>query len=217
MTQLFLNRDTGRLYDGGQQVFDALSRAWRRVPQAAEGGDEVSLQDAVRWLQRESGRPVRAPVSIVGPRAATDAQLTTAEALGRAVAGIDLALLCGGLVGAMTAAAKGAYEAGGLTIGILPDTDWRDANPYIRLSLATGVGLARNAIIAEAGFCIVAVGGGHGTLSEMAYGKQFGRPVYGLEDAPQVDGVDYLASVDEAVIAICRAALNLDGAEKAWR
>ena len=105
MTQLFLNRDTGRLYDGGQQVFDALSRAWRRVPQAAEGGDEVSLQDAVRWLQRESGRPVRAPVSIVGPRAATDAQLTTAEALGRAVAGIDLALLCGGLVGAMTAAA----------------------------------------------------------------------------------------------------------------
>ena len=63
----------------------------------------------------------------------------------------------------MTAAAKGAHAAGGTVIGLLPDADWRAANPYITVSLASGVGMARNVLIAEAGLCLVAVGGGYGT------------------------------------------------------
>ncbi len=217
MTELFLNRAAGVLHDGGQRVFDAQARSWRRVPQSAVGGAAISVDDAVRWLQRESGRPVRAPVAVIGGRDATEAQMARAEAIGAGLAGLGLALLCGGLTGVMTAAAKGVVEAGGVAIGILPDADWRDANPYVTYALASGVGLARNAIIAEAGFCIVAVGGSFGTLSEMAYGRQFGRTVIALPDAPDVEGVLRVDTPEAALAQIARLVLNLDGGEKPWR
>lgn len=215
--RFFLNRDAGVLYDDSDRLFDAHARVWRRVPQAATGGEPIDLADAVRWLQRESGRPVRAPVSVIGPRDATDQQMATAEALGASLADHGLTVLCGGLSGVMTAAAKGAKEAGGQVIGILPEDDWRAANPYVTTVIASGVGLARNAIIAEAGLCIVAVGGGYGTLSEMAYGKQYGRQVLALEDAPEVEGVVYLEDTTAALNAVLRVALNLDGTETSYR
>lgn len=217
MTALHLNRDAAVLYDDGQRVFDAHARAWRRVPQSAQGGAPIAMADAVRWVQTESGKPARAPVAVIGGREATDAQMATAEALGAGLAGLGLQVLCGGLTGVMTAAAKGAAEAGGHVTGLLPEADWRVANPHVTTVIATGVGLARNAIIAEAGLCVVAVGGGYGTLSEIAYAKQFGRPVFALEDAPKVEGVEYLQSVEAALAAVCRVALNLDGTETAYR
>ncbi len=214
---LFLNRTVSLLYDDRQRVFDPIARAWRRVPEAALGGEAISVQDAARWLQKDSGRPARAPVAVIGPRTATLAQLGAAEALGAQLAGLGVAVLCGGLAGVMTAAAKGAAEAGGVAIGLLPEADWRDANPYVTYALASGVGLARNAIIAEAGLCIIAVGGGFGTLSEMAYGRQFDRPVFALENAPEVAGVTKLDTVEAAIEAVARVILNLDGTEKPWR
>lgn len=214
---LFLNRDAGVLYDDRERLFDAHARVWRRVPQTATGGQAIDLADAVRWLQRESAHPVRAPVSVIGPREATERQMATAEAVGAGLADLGLAVLCGGLSGVMTAAAKGAKEAGGQVIGLLPEDDWRAANPYVTTVIASGVGLARNAIIAEAGLCIIAVGGGYGTLSEMAYGKQYGREVFALEDAPEVDGVTYLEDTTAALNAVLRVALNLDGTEAAYR
>lgn len=217
MTELFLNKSHGVLHDDAHRVFDPVARAWRRVPETGQGGAPIALLDAVAWLQKESGRPARAPVSMIGPRDATAAQMETAEALGGRIAGLGLAILCGGLSGVMTAAAKGASEAGGVAIGLLPEADWRDANPYVTTVIASGVGLARNAIIAEAGLCIVAVGGGYGTLSEMAYGMQFGRKVFALADAPKVADAVELATVDEAVEAIARVALNLDGTETPYR
>lgn len=213
----FLNHTAHVLYDAKERVFDPQGRVWRRVPESAQGGVEFSLFDAVRWLQRESGKPARAPVSIVGPRDASPAEMADAEALGHGVAELGLAVLCGGLEGVMTAAAKGAHKAGGTVIGLLPDADWRAANPFITVSLASGVGLARNVLIAEAGLCLVAIGGGYGVTSEMAYAKQFERPVIALQSAPEMDGIERLGSVDEAMVAIARIALNLDGTEKAWR
>ena len=65
---LFLNRSAHILHDDNARVFDTVGRVWRRVPESAEGGSEIELFDAVRWLQRESGKPARAPVSIAGPR-----------------------------------------------------------------------------------------------------------------------------------------------------
>ncbi len=217
MTALFLNRAAGVLHDDRARVFDTLARSWRRVPESAQGGAPVDLLDAVRWLQRESGRPVRAPVAVVGAREATAAQLMAAEALGARLAGLGLAVLCGGLAGVMTAVAKGAAEAGGVAIGLLPEADWRDANPYVTTVIATGVGLARNAIVAEAGLCVVAVGGGYDTMTEMAFGMQFARKVFALENAPEVKGAIEVATVDAAIEAVARVALNLDGAEKPWR
>lgn len=217
MTALFLNRERSVLHDDARRVFDPVARAWRRVPESGHGGQPIDLLAAVVWLQRESGRPARAPVSVIGPRNASEAQLATAEALGGRIAGLGLAMLCGGLSGVMTAAAKGATEAGGVAIGLLPEADWRDANRYITTAIASGVGLARNAIVAEAGLCIVAVGGGYGTLTEMAYGMQFGRPVFALENAPKLEGAVPFDTVDAVVDAIARVALNLDGTETPWR
>lgn len=214
---LFLNRSAHVLYDDKARVFDATGRVWRRVPESAEGGVNQSLFDAVCWLQRESGKPARAPVSIAGPRDASPAELADAEALGHGVAELGLSVLCGGLEGVMTAAAKGAHAAAGTVIGLLPEGDWRAANPFITVSLASGVGLARNVLIAEAGLCLVAIGGGYGTLTEMAYAKQFHRPVIALQSAPEIEGVARCSSVDDALTAIARIALNMDGTEKAWR
>jgi uncharacterized protein (TIGR00725 family) len=214
---LFLNRSAHILHDDNARVFDTIGRVWRRVPESAEGGSEINLFDAVRWLQRESGKPARAPVSIAGPRDASPAELADAKALGHGVAELGLSVLCGGLEGVMTAAAKGAHAAGGTVIGLLPEADWRTANPYITVSLASGVGMARNVLIAEAGLCLVAIGGGYGTMSEMAYAKQFERPVIALQSAPAMDGVDRLGSVEDALTAIARVALNMDGTETAWR
>ncbi len=214
---LFLNRTAHILHDENARVFDTVSRVWRRVPESAEGGSEIELFDAIRWLQRESGRPARAPISIVGPREASAAELADAQALGHGIAELGMSVLCGGLDGVMTAAARGAHEADGIVIGLLADADWRAANPYITVSLASDVGLARNALIAEAGLCLVAIGGGYGTMSNMAYAKQSERPVIALQSAPDMDGVDRLRTVADALKAIARVALNLDGTETAWR
>src|SRR5438445_383661 len=92
-------------------------------------------------------------------------------------------LLCGGLGGVMEAAAHGAKQGGGLTVGILPGTAADDANPYIDVPLATGMGEMRNALIVRAAQAAIAIGGGWGTLSEIAMAQRIKTPVVGLHDA----------------------------------
>lgn len=164
---------------------------------------------AAMWLQKDSGHAFRVPAGVVGPRAASAAQAKTAEALGRGLAEMGLTVLCGGREGVMEAVCKGVAGAGGLSVGLLPDESWSAANPYVTLPLATGVGVARNAMIARAAFCLVAVGGGHGTTSEMAFALQFGRPVFVLEGAPALAGVVRLDSPSAALTAVAERLLNL--------
>ncbi|SFC39247.1 hypothetical protein SAMN05428997_106164 [Bosea sp. CRIB-10] len=113
-----------------------------------------------------------------------------------------LQLLCGGKNGVMEAACKGHAAGGGLPIGLLPDEEWQAANPYVAIPIATGIGPARNAIIARSCLVLVAIGGGVGTLSEMALGLQFKRLVLALADAPVVDGVPRLDSTEAALARI---------------
>ena len=81
-------------------------------------------------------------------------------------------------------------EHGGISIGLLPEaTCWQVASPYVTVPIAAGIGVARNAIIAQACFCLVAIGSGYSTLSEIAFGLQLGRPVSALEQTPRVHGV----------------------------
>jgi uncharacterized protein (TIGR00725 family) len=96
---------------------------------------------------------------------------------GRLIAQNSAVLLCGGLAGGMEAAARGAVNAGGVTVGILPGSSARDANPYITLPLATGLGEARNAVLVRSADAVIAVGGEWGTLSEIALARKIGRPV----------------------------------------
>lgn len=99
---------------------------------------------------------------------------------GRGVAAEGWNLICGGLEGVMEAAARGAAENGGTTIGILPGQGHDEANPHIKIAIPTGLGHARNAVIASSADAMIAVGGEHGTLSEIALCLKLGKPVVEL-------------------------------------
>ncbi len=103
--------------------------------------------------------------------------------VGRLLAERGAVLLCGGLGGVMEAAARGAKERGGLTVGLLPGVDADEANPHIDVPIATGMGEMRNALIVRAAHSVIAIGGGWGTLSEIALAQRINTPVVGLHDA----------------------------------
>jgi uncharacterized protein (TIGR00725 family) len=109
----------------------------------------------------------------------------------------------------MEAVCRGVAARGGIAIGILPDADFNLANPYVSVALATGIGEARNAIVARAGFCLVAVGNSYGTLSEVALGLQFGKPVFGLLGAAAVEGVVHFSEPAGALQAVADCVLAL--------
>ncbi|HEX6977984.1 MAG TPA: hypothetical protein VF342_01675 [Alphaproteobacteria bacterium] len=206
---LTLDAAAGALCDAEGRRFDPGARVWRPHGRAAEG-EAVSLRTAVRWLQRDSGHPVTAPIGVIGPREASPAQCAAAEEIGAALAEMGIAVLCGGRQGVMEAVCRGAASRGGLAIGLLPEADTSGANPHVTIALATGIGEARNALIARAAFCLVAVGNSYGTLSEVALGLQFGKRVFGLEGAATVDGVRHVESPQAAADAVARFLLNLD-------
>ena len=101
--------------------------------------------------------------------------------LGHGIAERGAILICGGLTGVMEHAARGARAAGGLTVGLLPGDEPDDANAYIDLAIATGLGHARNAVLARTADGVVALGGGLGTLSEIALALRNGRPTIGIQ------------------------------------
>jgi uncharacterized protein (TIGR00725 family) len=100
--------------------------------------------------------------------------------VGRTIAEKGAALVCGGLTGVMEAACRGAKEAGGLTIGILPSTDEEDANDWVDIRIPTGLGYARNALVVLSSHAVIAIDGAEGTLSEIGYAITFGKPLIGL-------------------------------------
>lgn len=206
---LELDRARARLLDGAGRRFDTTARAW--VVDAAPGGTRVSLTEAVTWLQRESGASLREPVGVIGPREAGAEQVAVAEAIGAGLARMGLAVLCGGREGVMEAVARGVAKERGVAIGLLPEPDARAANPHLSIVLPTGLGEARNAIIARASFCLVAIGDSYGTLSEVALGLQFGKSVVGLAGAPGVRGVRACAGPEEALDAVAQLVLALAG------
>ena len=119
-------------------------------------------------------------VAVVGSGEATGKLYEQAREVGRLVSGKGGIVVCGGLSGVMEAAARGATEAGGTAIGILPDEDREKANPYLSNSVATGMGHARNLAVVCSGDVVVAVGGEYGTLSEIGLALKVGRPVVSL-------------------------------------
>lgn len=145
----------------------------------------------------------RLTVSVVGGSRLEADHRSTVEELGRALADLDVVLVCGGLGGTMEAVATGYRDAGGpLAVGILPGTDPDAANPAIDLAIPTGLGHGRNMVVPLAGDAVVACPGGHGTLTEIGYGKIFGRPVIALDAwgmLPDVDTVDSVDAVREAL------------------
>ncbi|MEA2076790.1 MAG: TIGR00725 family protein [Candidatus Marinimicrobia bacterium] len=142
-------------------------------------------------------------ISVFGGRDASPELYDKAELLGRAIAENNWILLCGGRSGIMEATSKGCNEAGGMVIGILPGIDDSDANPYITIPIATGIGLARNEILACACDAAVAIGGKYGTLSEIAHALQYDKPLISL-GSWEIDGSFVVKTVEEAVQTLKR-------------
>ena len=120
-------------------------------------------------------RPIR--VAVAGAGSADPELDAAAEDVGGRLAAAGAVLICGGLGGVMEAAARGCAAGGGLTIGILPGSDPAAANAHIRIPLPTGLGEARNTLVARTADVVIAIGGGWGTLSEVAFARKVGIPV----------------------------------------
>jgi uncharacterized protein (TIGR00725 family) len=199
-----LERTQSLLFDADGRAFDLRLRRWNDCA-GQVSGEPVDGIGAATWLQRQSGAPIRVPVGVIGPREATGAQLATAENVGRGLAAMGFVVICGGRQGVMEAVCKGVAGAGGLAIGMLPEADPSFANAYAGVVIATGIGEARNALIARSALCLVAIGDSFGTLSEVALGRHFGKRVIGLEGAARVEGVVHVVSVELALeeVALC--------------
>ena len=104
-----------------------------------------------------------------------------AEEVGKEIAKRGAAVVCGGLGGVMEAVCKGARSEGGLTIGIIPSDFRDDANKYVQIPIVTGMGIGRNVMLVKSADALIAVGGGFGTLSEIAHALNLGRTVVGLD------------------------------------
>jgi uncharacterized protein (TIGR00725 family) len=139
-------------------------------------------------------------VAVVGPGAAGEEQVAAAEEAGRLIAARGALLVCGGLGGVMEAACRGARSAGGTTLGLLPGDDRGDANPFVDIAVPTGLGEGRNALVVRTADAVVAIGGGYGTLSEIALALRAGKPVIGL-GTWDIEGVRAADGVEAAVRA----------------
>jgi uncharacterized protein (TIGR00725 family) len=145
-------------------------------------------------------------VAVIGASRATDEDLRDAEAVGALLARAGATVVCGGRGGVMAAAAKGAAEAGGTVIGMLPGEGRSDANEWVTVAIPTGMGELRNGLIVRAAEAMIAIGGAYGTLSEIALGLSAGLEVYGLHtwEIQGVVAVDTPAAAVERALAAAR-------------
>ena len=144
-------------------------------------------------------------VAVIGASQPTPDDLTDAEAVGSGLAERGAIVVTGGRGGVMAAASRGAAQAGGLVVGLLPGTDRRDANEWVGVAIPTGLGELRNGLIARSADAVVAIGGAYGTLSEIALSLAAGTPVFGLHTWP-IEGIREVGSPGEAILAAFEAA-----------
>jgi len=140
----------------------------------------------------------RIRIAVIGGSRPGRQALDTALEVGRLIARSGAVVVCGGLGGVMEAASRGAREEGGLVVGILPGNSPADANPWVDIPIATGLGYTRNALVVMNADAIIAVDGEYGTLSEIAHGLIHGKKVVGLRTW-DVRGVTVAETAEEAV------------------
>ena len=153
-------------------------------------------------------------ISIVGEAGATPEVVALAEEVGAELGRRGITLVCGGGRGVMEAVCRGAKSEGGTTVGILPSSDLAAANRWVDVTIPTGLGQARNVIIARSGSAVIAIGGRYGTLTEIAHALKGGTPVVGLNtwtiskqgavDPSIIVATDAKDAVDKAVTAAGR-------------
>lgn len=137
-------------------------------------------------------------VSVIGGSTCSKKHAKIAYELGALIAREGWILICGGREGVMKAACRGAKDNGGLTVGILPSLDGKDANPYVDIKIPTGLGYARNVLVVRSSQVVVAINGKYGTLSEIAFAFNEARTVLGI-DTWDIKGVIRVKNPAQAV------------------
>lgn len=137
-------------------------------------------------------------IGVIGGSRASSRHLDLAAEVGKLIAERGAVLVCGGLSGVMEAACRGAKQAGGTTIGILPGGNPSEANAFVDIPIATGMGYTRNALVVMNADALIAVDGSYGTLSEIAYACVHGKRIVGL-DSWDIKGLETAATPEEAV------------------
>jgi uncharacterized protein (TIGR00725 family) len=181
----------------------------QQMPCSCRGGSRTAPTGFVVFLYEPiinhqggpHGETVTQPVyiAVIGGSEISPETAVLAREVGREVAARGAVLLNGGLGGVMAAAAQGAREAGGVSLGILPDGNRRRANPYLTYTIATNLGHARNVLIAHSADALIAVDGSYGTISEAAIALKLGKPVIALNVAWDLPGLKPAATAAEAV------------------
>jgi uncharacterized protein (TIGR00725 family) len=149
-------------------------------------------------------------VSVIGGSSVTDEEYDQALEVGRVLGEHGHEVVCGGRGGVMEAVCRGAREAGGHTIGILPGSHRGGENEYVQTTIATGLGNARNPLVVLNGDAAIAIDGGPGTLSELGHALDFGRPVAGL-GTHRIDGLEGIEHVETPAEAVAYVEKTYDG------
>jgi hypothetical protein len=150
-------------------------------------------------------------ISVIGSSRAKPEHIALAEEVGRELAKRNVMVACGGLTGVMEAVCRGAKEAGGTTIGILPGRSSAEANKYVDIPIVTTMGFSRNVIVVNTGLAVISIGGAFGTLSEIAHALGDGIPVIGLQTWP----LSIKGDGDPIEMGIIQATDPVDAVEKA--
>lgn len=140
----------------------------------------------------------RMRIGVIGGSNPAPEHLKIAHKVGRLIGRAGAILVCGGLGGVMEASSRGAKEEGGLTVGILPGNRFQDANKFIDIPLATGMGYSRNSLVALNADVLIAVDGEYGTLSEIAYGIIYNKKIIGI-NTWEIKGIIPAKTPEEAV------------------
>jgi uncharacterized protein (TIGR00725 family) len=150
-------------------------------------------------------------IAVVGDNNPSPEVTKWAEEVGQLLAKRDVVVVCGGTGGVMAAVARGAAAQGGTTVGILPTYDASTGNSSLSIVIPSGVGHARNVIVAASGDAVIALPGSYGTLSEVALALKLEKPVIGVNAWGDVKGVQAAKTADEAVTLALAAAHRLNG------
>ncbi len=146
-------------------------------------------------------------IGVIGASSCSAKLAQTAYTVGKLIAENGAILICGGMGGVMEAACRGAVEAGGMTVGILPGSSAKEGNEFLTVPVVTGLGYARNSIVVQSAQVLIAIGGKYGTLSEIAYAAGFGIPIVGLSTWKIRAPIKHVKTPEEAV----RMALKMAG------
>lgn len=144
-------------------------------------------------------------IAVIGDSSCPPEETKLAETVGEILAQRGAIVICGGLGGVMEAACRGARSKNGMAVGILPGENSSAANPWVSISVVTGIGYARNMAVVKSAQAVIAIGGSYGTLSEIAYALKSNIPVIGLntwalsQNGQQKDPIIRVNSAQEAV------------------